>query len=79
MNKARTVHTLHSSRATYIVISSTKNGTKAKAKAKVETFIVGHDIANGERLQWIVDRDKWKHWCCYRSRWKQKAEAISEV
>lgn len=29
-------------------------------KARVETFIVGHDVAKGERLQWIVEGGKYK-------------------
>jgi uncharacterized protein len=31
-----------------------------KGKARVETFVVGQDIAKGERLQWIVDGGKYK-------------------
>ena len=33
---------------------------KGGEKAPVETFIVGHDIAKGERLQWIVEGGKYK-------------------
>ncbi|KAK5124863.1 hypothetical protein LTR85_001053 [Meristemomyces frigidus] len=29
-------------------------------KARVETFIVGQDVLNGERIQWIVDGGKYK-------------------
>ena len=29
-------------------------------KARVETFAVGGDVANGERLQWIVEGGKHK-------------------
>ena len=29
-------------------------------KARVETFAVGGDVANGERLQWIVEGGKYK-------------------
>ena len=29
-------------------------------KARVETFVVGHDVAKGERLQWIVEGGKYK-------------------
>lgn len=28
--------------------------------ARVETFVVGHDFARGERMQWIVDGGKYK-------------------
>ena len=27
---------------------------------EIETFVVGHDIASGERLQWIVEGGKFK-------------------
>jgi uncharacterized protein len=50
-NKARTVHTLHSGRGRYILIHE---------DGQVETFIVGHDLARGEKLQWIVDGGKYK-------------------
>lgn len=29
-------------------------------KARVETFVVGHDLMKGEKLQWIVDGGKYK-------------------
>jgi predicted cupin superfamily sugar epimerase len=50
-NKARTVHTLHSGRGRYVLIHE---------DGQVETFIVGHDLARGEKLQWIVDGGKYK-------------------
>lgn len=33
---------------------------KAKAEARVESFVVGGDIEKGERLQWIVKGGKFK-------------------
>ncbi|KAI9834401.1 MAG: hypothetical protein M1819_003012 [Sarea resinae] len=67
-NKGRTVHTLHSGRGRYVLIHADEvsdgidaEGTeKWKGKARVETFIVGHDVSKGERLQWIVDGGKYK-------------------
>ena len=29
-------------------------------KARVDTFVVGQDVAKGERLQWIVEGGKYK-------------------
>lgn len=50
-NRARTVHTLHKGRGRYVLIN---------AAGEVETFIVGQDVARGERLQWIVEGDHYK-------------------
>ena len=36
------------------------DGPPSEGKARVETFLVGMDILNGERLQWIVDGGKFK-------------------
>lgn len=57
-NSARTVHTLHKGRGRYVLIHADEGGNGKKAK--LETFVVGHDIANGERLQWIVEGGKYK-------------------
>jgi uncharacterized protein len=75
-NKARTVHTLHKGRGRYVIIhadevSSTKSGNEETeggmpesmswtGKARVETFVVGHNILEGERLQWLVTGGKYK-------------------
>lgn len=72
-NKARTVHTLHKGRGRYIIIhadevSSVKTGSEANVpeamlwtgKAKVETFVVGQNILEGEKLQWVVEGGKYK-------------------
>lgn len=57
-NKGRTVHTLHSGRGRYVIIHADEkeNGEKAR----IETFVVGHDIHGGEKLQWLVEGGKYK-------------------
>ncbi|MCJ1474825.1 hypothetical protein MMC13_003485 [Lambiella insularis] len=57
-NKGRTIHTLHKGRGRYVVIHADqmKNGQKAR----VETFVVGHDLQAGERMQWLVEGGKYK-------------------
>lgn len=57
-NAGRTVHTLHRGRGRYILIHADK--VQQGERALVETFIVGHDIEKGERLQWIVEGGKYK-------------------
>lgn len=37
----------------------TKDG-KVEKKARVESFVVGQNVAQGERLQWIVEGGKFK-------------------
>lgn len=59
-NKGRTIHTLHRGRGCYIVIHADEVEGVEGAKARVETFIVGHDLEHGEKLQWIVDGGKFK-------------------
>ncbi|KAK0638780.1 RmlC-like cupin domain-containing protein [Cercophora newfieldiana] len=53
-NRGRTVHTLHRGRGRYVTIHADEPGHR------VETFVVGQDIAKGERLQWIVEGGKFK-------------------
>ncbi|KAA8569461.1 hypothetical protein EYC84_001092 [Monilinia fructicola] len=55
-NKGRTVHTLHRGRGRYVLIHANEEGTPKR----IETFIVGQNVAAGERLQWIVDGGKYK-------------------
>ena len=55
-NKARTVHTLHQGRGRYVIIHADDDGKQKR----IETFIVGHNVANGEKLQWIVEGGKFK-------------------
>ncbi len=56
-NKARTVHTLHKGRGRYVLIHADE--VAEGSIARVETFVVGQDIAKGERLQWIVEGGKY--------------------
>ena len=55
-NKARTVHTLHKGRGRYVIIHADEKGDEKR----VESFTVGHNVAKGERLQWIVEGGKFK-------------------
>ena len=55
-NKGRTVHTLHKGRGRYVIIHADDSGKEKR----IETFVVGPDVARGERLQWIVDGGKYK-------------------
>ncbi|MCJ1432688.1 hypothetical protein MMC27_002045 [Xylographa pallens] len=57
-NKGRTVHTLHKGRGRYVIIHADE--VQRGQKARIETFVVGQDIASGERLQWIVEGGKYK-------------------
>ena len=57
-NKARTIHTLHKGRGRYVIIHEDER--EKGEKARVETFVVGHDIHGGERVQWIVEGGKFK-------------------
>ncbi len=59
-NKGRTVHTLHSGRGCYIMVDTNEAERKSGARAQVEVFVVGHDLAHGEKLQWIVEGGKFK-------------------
>jgi len=58
-NKGRTVHTLHRGRGRYVIIHADEEVEKTGGK-RIETFIVGQDVAKGERLQWIVEGGKYK-------------------
>ena len=58
-NKGRTVHTLHKGRGCYVVIHPPNESVNGQ-KARLETFIVGHDVHSGERLQWIVEGGNYK-------------------
>lgn len=73
-NKPRCIHTLHSGRGRYVVIhapevarASNPNGSEDgdetlrwTGKARIETFLVGPNVAKGERLQWIVEGGTYK-------------------
>jgi predicted cupin superfamily sugar epimerase len=55
-NKGRTVHTLHRGRGRYVLIHADEEG---KGKS-IESYVVGPNVAKGERLQWIVEGGKFK-------------------
>ncbi|GAB7366764.1 hypothetical protein MBLNU230_g0718t1 [Neophaeotheca triangularis] len=57
-NRARTVHTLHKGRGRYVLIHPP--WTQADGRTRVETFLVGQDVAAGEKLQWVVEGGVWK-------------------
>lgn len=60
-NASRTIHTLHRGRGRYVILHGDA-GSRARnaGKAVLETFVVGHDIARGERLQWVVEGGDYK-------------------
>ena len=49
---------LHRGRALYVIVHADER--EKGEKARVETFIAGHDIHRGERLQWVVEGGKYK-------------------
>ena len=57
-NRGRTVHTLHKGRGRYVLLHADQRD--AQGRVPLETFVVGHDLAKGEKLQWIVDGGKFK-------------------
>ena len=57
-NKGRTVHTLIEGRGRYVLIhADEENGDGGK---RVESFVVGKDVARGERAVWVVEGGKYK-------------------
>ncbi|KAM5352414.1 hypothetical protein ACJ41O_005137 [Fusarium nematophilum] len=50
-NRSRVIHTLHRGRGRYVLIHP---------DSRVETFVVGHAVERGERIQWVVEGDVWK-------------------
>ncbi|TID20840.1 DUF985 domain protein [Venturia nashicola] len=59
-NKARTVHTLHSGRGIYVLLHVDETDGQDRSRVRIESFVVGRDVAKGERLQWIVEGGKYK-------------------
>ncbi|KAH0280140.1 hypothetical protein KCU84_g19037, partial [Aureobasidium melanogenum] len=65
-NRGRTIHTLHRGRGRYVIIHADEampeydSHSGIRSKARVETFIVGQNVEEGEKLQWIVDGGKYK-------------------
>lgn len=56
------MHTLHRGRGRYVIIHAGEKGENGEGgeKGRVETFVVGQDIHHGEKLQWIVEGDRYK-------------------
>lgn len=59
------MHTLHSGRGIYVLLHVDEmDGQDGlwhdKSRARIESFVVGRDVAKGERLQWIVEGGKYK-------------------
>lgn len=70
------MHTLHRGRGRYVIIhadevasdecpggygdDSLAEDRRWTGKARVEVFTVGHNVLEGERLQWVVDGGKYK-------------------
>ncbi|KAI8178965.1 hypothetical protein K4K49_001771 [Colletotrichum sp. SAR 10_70] len=50
-NRCRITHSLHSGRGRYVLIH---------ADGSIESFVVGKNIAAGERLQWVVEGGDYK-------------------
>ncbi|KAI8673863.1 Cupin-5 domain-containing protein [Fusarium keratoplasticum] len=50
-NRSRVIHTLHRGRGRYVLIHP---------GGRVEAFIVGHAVEQGERIQWVVEGNVWK-------------------
>ncbi|KAJ5101741.1 hypothetical protein NUU61_003963 [Penicillium alfredii] len=64
-NRARTIHTWHRGRGRYVVIHADEASNNPKedlgrAKAPIGSFVVGPDVARGERMQWVVEGGKYK-------------------
>ena len=59
-NKGRTIHTLHRGRGRYVVTHADEVDGQPEGRARVETFVVGQDVVEGEKLQWIVEGGKFK-------------------
>ncbi|KAI0108193.1 RmlC-like cupin domain-containing protein [Daldinia grandis] len=58
-NRGRTVHTLHRGHGVYVLIHADEPDLPGGGK-RIESFTVGPDVANGEKLQWIVEGGKFK-------------------
>ncbi|KAF9697863.1 hypothetical protein EKO04_004289 [Ascochyta lentis] len=56
-NKARTVHTLIRGRGTYVLLHPDEG---EGGKRRVESFVVGHDVAAGEKVVWVVEGGRYK-------------------
>lgn len=52
--RSRVVHTLHRGRAIYVILKS-GGRQKESDRVQVESFVVGQDLGNGEKVQWVVE------------------------
>ncbi|KAL7799004.1 RmlC-like cupin domain-containing protein [Trichoderma ceciliae] len=50
-NRSRIIHSLHRGRGRYVLIHP---------DGHIESFVVGHDVERGEKLQWVVEGHVWK-------------------
>lgn len=53
------MHTLHSGRGVYVLLHADEMDG-GESRVRIESFVVGRDVAKGERLQWIVEGGKYK-------------------
>ncbi|KAF2847503.1 hypothetical protein T440DRAFT_471011 [Plenodomus tracheiphilus IPT5] len=58
-NKGRTVHTVIEGRGRYVLIHADEDNLAGGVK-RMETFIVGKDVAAGEKAVWVVEGGKYK-------------------
>ncbi|KAL7896566.1 RmlC-like cupin domain-containing protein [Trichoderma sp. SZMC 28014] len=50
-NRSRIIHSLHRGRGRYVLIHE---------DGRIESFVVGHNVERGEKLQWVVEGNVWK-------------------
>ncbi|PLB47368.1 hypothetical protein P170DRAFT_511980 [Aspergillus steynii IBT 23096] len=53
--RGRVVHTLHRGRGVCMILKNGARIGKESSRIEIESFIVGQDVAKGERLQWVVE------------------------
>lgn len=67
-HQGRTIHTWHRGRGRYVIIHADEATCSHEGSEKfkrgerelLESFVVGPDVARGERLQWVVGAGKYK-------------------
>jgi predicted cupin superfamily sugar epimerase len=74
-NAGRTVHTLIQGRGVYVLIHADEEGREKR----VESFVVGKDVEQGERMCWIVEGGKYKASFLLPSGEDEERLLISEV
>lgn len=70
VNRSRIIHTLQKGRGRYVLVHP---------DGRVESFVVGHDIEKGERLQWVVEGGVWKGSFLLETEGESEGLLISEV